>query len=158
MSRSGLQYVRMQELYMKALQLFFTAAIAIFFGILSFHCAEDSKLFSHQRGLWEIAPYKNQNRWIIIHNLDKARDEGIFHIEIIAREKGKKVWEILRIRKHMAITIDALERSVKRPIGTGDVYPESFLDAYSQWKKNAAQGIKTICTTSVDECLRNGSK
>lgn len=38
-------------------------------------------------GIWSISPNAQQNRWLIIHNLTEAQTTGIYHIEVIGRDK-----------------------------------------------------------------------
>jgi hypothetical protein len=119
------------------------------------YAVDEQALFAHRPGIWEIAGKGGLRRWIVIHNLDEAKGTGIFHIEVIGREKGRPSWDIRRICNHMAVTQGALARSVLRPLKSGAVYPESFDDAYARWKKDAEAGNRVICDRSVLECLRN---
>ena len=114
---------------------------------------EDSALFSHKPGIWAIQGKGTLDRWIVIHNLAEAKDTGIFHIEVIGHVKGRPSWDIKRICNHMAISLDALKRSVMKPLNKGAVYPEAFDDAYANWKKDAEAGQKAVCDRSVLECL-----
>jgi hypothetical protein len=117
-------------------------------------CAvDDAAIFSHKPGIWQIGGKGKVSRWIVIHNLDEAKNTGIFHIEVIGHIKGRPSWDIERVCNHMAITKDALKTSVIRPLKSGAVYPEPFDDAYAKWKKNAEAGRKDICDRSVLECL-----
>ena len=118
------------------------------------HAVTDAQIYSHKAGIWQIAEKGTLSRWIVIHNLDEARGSGIFHIEVIGREKGRQSWEIKRIRPHMAVTLEALKRSVIKPLQTGAVYPESFDDAYATGKKDFDAGKKDVCDTSVLECIK----
>jgi hypothetical protein len=87
---------------------------------------------------------------VVIHNLDEASSSGIYHIEVIAREKGKPKWQIKRQAPHLAITEDALRRSIINPLKSGSVYPEPYEDAFKEWQKSSNA---FICDTSVIECL-----
>ncbi|MCK7510905.1 MAG: DUF5086 domain-containing protein [Desulfobacterales bacterium] len=94
------------------------------------------------------------SRWIVIHNLDEARGSEIFHIEVIGREKGEAILGRQRIRPHMAVTLEALKRSVIKPLQTGAVYPEPFDDAHAAWEKDFDAGKKDVCDTSILECVK----
>jgi len=110
-------------------------------------------IFAAPKGIWAIPAPEGCTRWIVIHNLDEARQSGIFHIEVLEREDGKPDWEFRRLCSHMALTQEALEHSVLRPLEKGAVYPESFDDAYAAWKREAADGEAPVCSSSVAECL-----
>ncbi len=112
-------------------------------------------ILGHKLGIWQIQGTANQQRWLIIHNLKEAKATGVFHIEIIGRNKGQPAWSIVHLRDHMAISLEALKRSVIRPLKSGGVYPESFDAAHAQWEKAADQGRSNICATSVADCLKN---
>lgn len=119
------------------------------------HAVDEQALFDHKPGIWEIAGKGSLKRWIVIHNLDDAKGTGIFHIEVIGREKLRPSWDIRRICSHMAITQGALAKSVVKPLKSGAVYPESFDDAYARWKRDAEAGKRIICDRSVLECLQD---
>lgn len=110
-------------------------------------------IFGHPSGIWQVQATAGQKRWLIIHNLKEARISGIFHIEIIGRDKGRPGWSVVHVCNHMALTLEALKRSVIRPLKSGAVYPESFDSAYARWKNEADQGRPEICTTTVMDCL-----
>jgi len=112
-------------------------------------------ILGHKLGIWQIQGTANQNRWLIIHNLEEAKATGVFHIEIIGRNNGQPAWSIVHLRDHMAISLEALKRSVIRPLKRGAVYPESFDTAYTQWKQAADGGRLDICATTVVDCLEN---
>jgi len=112
--------------------------------------ASPADLFAHKAGIWALPETETHNRWVVIHNLEAAKTSGVFHIEVIARKKGAPKWSITRLCPHMAITGEALARSVTQPRSSGAVYPEGFDDAYGAWKKG---GQKPICSQSVIECL-----
>ena len=112
--------------------------------------ASPTDLFAHKAGIWALPDTDTHNRWVVIHNRKEAETSGVFHIEVIARKKGAPKWSITRLCPHMAITGEALARSVTQPRSSGAVYPEPFDDAYGAWKKG---GQKPICSQSVIECL-----
>ena len=108
---------------------------------------------SHDPGIWSITPTDTMNRWVIIHNLPEAIESGIFHIEVIGCYKDDATWQVQRLVKHMAITREALEKSVITPLNSGAVYPEVYEDAYSAWRaQNQGEG-GTICKASVLVCM-----
>jgi hypothetical protein len=117
------------------------------------YAVDEAAIFSHKPGIWAMKGKGTLDRWIVIHNLTEAKDTGIFHIEVIGHVKGRPSWDIKRICNHMAITKDALKRSVTKPVNKGAVYPEAFDDAYAKWKKEAEAGQKVVCDRSVLECL-----
>jgi Domain of unknown function (DUF5086) len=108
-------------------------------------------LLDHE--FWEIKGKPGKLTWVILHNRKEAKQSGIVHIEIIARKKGDPAWKIEHVCNHMAITVEALTKSTLRPLTKGGVYPESFNNAYAEWEKQAWEGTKEICTTSIMECL-----
>ncbi len=112
--------------------------------------ASPPDLFAHAAGIWALPDTQTHNRWVVIHNIKEAETSGVFHIEVIARKKGEPKWSVTRICPHMAITAEALARSVTQPRSSGAVYPEAFDNAYGAWKKGAE---KPICSRSVIECL-----
>lgn len=114
---------------------------------------DDDALFGHTEGIWAIEGKGTLERWVVIHNLSEAKDTGIFHLEVIGHEKERPVWDIRRVCNHMAITKEALKRSVTKPLNKGAVYPEAFDDAYARWKKDADEGRLVVCESSILECL-----
>lgn len=130
--------------------------IAIYLIAISLcHSGEKPDIFEHKIGIWEISGVPGQKRWIVIHNLEEAKKTGLFHIEVIGRDKGQPVWSIKHIRNHMAITTEALQRSIVRPLKRGAVYPESFDTAFVEWKRKATKGEGPICKTSIVDCLES---
>ncbi len=132
------------------------ALIAGFVAVAPAHAVDDQALFGHKAGIWEMAPEGTLSRWVVIHNLAEARTSGVFHIEVIGRERSGPVWDVKRIRAHMAVTKEALKRSVVKPLKGGAVYPESYDDAYAQWKRDADGGRMVVCESSVLECITTG--
>lgn len=120
------------------------------------HAVEDAAIFDHAAGIWKIAGAGSLNRWIVIHNLEEAKRTGLFHIEVIGREQGKPAWAIQHVCSHMAITLDALKRSVIRPLSRGAVYPESFTSGLIEWNK-LSEAQRVVCDRSVVECLPSAS-
>jgi hypothetical protein len=116
------------------------------------HALDDDALFKHELGLWQIAPRGALARWIEIHNLDEAKRSGVFRIEVLAQRKGKTRQPIQHLKAHMAITLNALKRSVVRPLRSGSVYPESFTAAYARWQA-LPEAQRQVCDRGVTECL-----
>jgi hypothetical protein len=119
----------------------------------SVFCA-DVDFFMHENGIWEIQGTADKNMWIIIHNLEEAKNSGIFHIEVIARKLDDPVWKIEHAVKHMAITKSALSSSVLKPLEKGAVYPETFDIAFEEWRNQNSGKGGLICTTSISECMK----
>jgi hypothetical protein len=87
----------------------------------------------------------------VIHNIRGADEQTILHIEVLAQERDGPAARINHLAAHMAITVDALRSSVRKPLMRGAVYPESFEEAFASWKK---QRQAMICTTDIDRCLQ----
>ena len=128
----------------------------IFFVIVFFNYSAyaDVNLESNPTGIWSITPTAQQNRWLIIHNLSEAQTTGIYHIEVIGRNKKAPVWQIEHLAKHIAINKPALLKSIIKPLKKGDVYPESFDNAFSAWQKENDGKGGAVCTSSVIECIK----
>jgi hypothetical protein len=110
-------------------------------------------LASHEAGIWSIADAPGMKRWIVIHDRDKARTTGIYHIEVIGRKDGDPAWQITRLVPHMAITDKALHESILEPLDTGAVYPEIFDDAYASWQMQNDGAGGSVCNRSVTQCM-----
>lgn len=115
--------------------------------------ASSADLSGHRSGIWAIESTQGMSRWVVIHNLEEAKATGIYHIEVIGRQNGDAEWEILHLVRHMAITGEALNRSVIEPLKNGAVYPESFNDAFDLWRKENDGTGGEICDASVVECM-----
>ena len=112
-------------------------------------------LFGHRAGLWSIEPDGSTTRWVEIHNLEEAKTTGIFHVEVLGRRRGDPAWKIQHLAPHLAITTAALQRSVRKPLTRGSVYPETFDAAYSEWCKARDGGGNTpVCSSTVAACIR----
>lgn len=107
----------------------------------------------HKPGLWAIEGTNKLNRWIIIHNLAEAEMTGIYHIEVIGRGVNDPVWKIQHLAGHMAISATALAASVLKPLTQGDVYPETFEQAYRVWLRQNQDRGGPVCEQSVLACL-----
>jgi hypothetical protein len=129
--------------------------LMLFMGALACeaYAVDEAAIFNHKPGIWAIEGKGKLSRWIVIHNLAEAKNTRAFHIEVVGRVKGRPSWDIKHICNHMAISEDALKRSVTKPLDKGAVYPDAFDDAYAKWKKDAEAGQKVVCDRSVQECL-----
>ena len=125
--------------------------VALFFN---YSVCADINLETNSTGIWSIAQTAQQNRWIIIHNLSEAQTTGIYHIEVIGRNKKAPIWQIEHLAKHIAINKPALLKSIIKPLKKGDVYPESFDNAFSMWQKENYGKGGAVCTSSVVECMK----
>jgi len=115
--------------------------------------AFSADLGANGAGIWAIESTQGMSRWLVIHNLDEAKVTGIYHIEVIGRKDGDAEWQILHLVRHMAITSEALNRSVIEPLKKGAVYPESFNYAFDVWRKENDGKGGEICDASVVECM-----
>ena len=122
-------------------------------GVARAEGVSSADLLGHKWGLWALDPVGSTQRWVEIHNLIGADEHTVLHIEVLAREAGAPVWRVAHLAPHMAITVDALRRSVRKPLQRGSVYPETFDYAFAQWSRDHDAGHAPICTTSVDQCL-----
>lgn len=101
--------------------------------------------------LWSLAPTADGERWVEIHATDP---DGSLHVEVIGRRRGAPVWEIRHLAPHLAISPEALARSVGAALARGSVYPETFDDAFARWRAARERGEPVpVCTRTVDDCL-----
>jgi hypothetical protein len=103
---------------------------------------------------WEIPGPPANVTWVEIHHREEARNSGNAHISIIARKRGAPVWEIQRVCDHLAITKDALTRSVTRSLKIRGAYPERFFEAYARWREDEKKGTALICSISIGDFLK----
>jgi hypothetical protein len=107
---------------------------------------------------WEVRGAPGKITWVELHDPDPA-DPSVIHVELLARKRTDKPWEVEHLRPHVAITLDALERSVVRPLrAKSGVYPESFNFGYKHWKEEADAGKRVVCSTTLYECVQTGTK
>ncbi len=131
---------------------FLFVAIAMLIMLPGSNIAGEPDLYSTI--CWEIAGPSDKITWIEIHNGKEAQSDGIAHVSVHARKKGDPIWELQWICPHIAITTEALKRSVLRPLKTRGAYPERYDAAYAKWKDDAKTGQAATCTTSVQEYLK----
>jgi len=125
--------------------------VILFFNYSAF---AEVNIEANTTGIWSITPTAKQNCWLIIHNLTEAKTTGVYHIEVIGRDKKAPIWQIKHLAAHIAIDKPALLKSIIKPLKKGDVYPESFDDALSVWQKENDGKGGAVCTTSVIECMK----
>jgi hypothetical protein len=129
--------------------------LTILFVLLGCSSTFAKNLDEHKNGIWSISGTSDENRWIIIHNLQEGKKTGIFHIEVIARKTNDPKWKIKHVAKHMAITRAALIKSIIKPLEKGLVYPETFDTAFRNWhKENNGEG-GSVCNSTIEKCIRN---
>lgn len=114
-----------------------------------FSRAAETDLYSSD--FWEIAGTSKNVTWVEIHNSQEARKSGIAHVSILTKKKGDPGWELAWVHPHLAITTDALKRSVIRPLKIKGAYPEKFMEAYGRWKEDEKRGTASVCTTSIQD-------
>ena len=103
---------------------------------------------------WEIPGPANQITWVEIHNSKEAKASGIAHLSVLTRKKGAPRWALVRVRNHIAITTEALQRSVTRPLKTRGAYPERYYEALHRWQDDQKSGKAIVCSTSIEELLK----
>ena len=128
--------------------LFFLLACSL---SMSIHAAWTKPITNE---IWALSSGSVNHRWLVIHNLASAVEDGVYHIEVMERSPGGKPWQFRHLAKHMAISEEALRASLIKPMKRGAVYPETFNDAFSQWKKQSVEGQADVCQTSVAACLK----
>ena len=127
-------------------------AVALMTGIPLARADPQPDIYSSN--LWEINGQPTKITWIEIHNSKEAQSSGITHVSVHARKKGSPVWELEWVCSHIAITTDALKRSVIRPLKERGAYPEHFYEAYHRWQADEKNGKAIICSTSIQEWLK----
>lgn len=113
------------------------------------------QVYAHKAAIWSLPDDQHVKRWVVIHNLKSAAQDKVFHLEIIARNKGDKVWQVQRLVKHMAVSPQALLADIQRPLNKGAVYPEPFNNAFVLWKKQSltAEPQTMVCQSSILACM-----
>ena len=114
--------------------------------------AEQPEIYSTD--YWEIPGPANKITWVEIHNSKEAKISGIAHVSVLSRKKGDPVWELVWVSDHIAITTEALKRSVSRPFKTRGAYPERYYEARKKWQDDQNIGKAIICCTSIQELLK----
>lgn len=112
-----------------------------------------AQVLHHREGIWSLDPANSLRRWIVIHKLADADENAVLHIEVLAQKEGAQPWQFQRLAAHMAVTMDALRTSIRKPLKRGAVYPEAFEYAFLAWTRQKANGQAPVCTTHIDRCL-----
>jgi hypothetical protein len=98
---------------------------------------------------WEIRGAADRITWVELHELD-SKNPAVIHVEVLSRKKTDKEWHIDHLVPHLAITLEALERSVVRPLSERrGVYPEMFDAGYRRWQEDAG----VVCDTTIYESV-----
>lgn len=105
--------------------------------------------------VWELSRTGTTLRWVVIHNMAEGKTSGVFHIEVLERRLADPAWKFTRLAPHMAVTAAALRASIRKPLRSGRVYPESFDQAFAEWQRQHAAGAGTVCGRTVLECLKD---
>ena len=103
---------------------------------------------------WEIEGAPGRITWVEIHNRAEAPSTGVAHVSILTRKKGAPASEVEWLVPYIAITTEALQRSVLRPFKTRSVYPERYLEAYKRWQADEQSGTAAICSNSLQDALK----
>lgn len=109
------------------------------------------EVYSHEYGVWSIESNDKLSKRVIIHNIITAKDDNIFHIEVVGTEDPQQPWRVTRLKSHLAIKPEVLAPSLISPLSKGKVYPEHFNFEFEAWQK---QQIKIICTTELFKCIK----
>ena len=109
------------------------------------------EVYAHEYGVWSIGSSDQVQKRIIIHNIKTAKDEGLFHIEVVSSKDASQPWKVTRIKSHVAIEPEALIEHLQSPLNKGKVYPEHFNFQYKSWQQ---QQNKIICETELFECIK----
>ena len=106
------------------------------------------------RDIWSLPSSPGVHRWLVIHDRQGEGATRVYHVEVLERKAGEKPWQVTHRAPHMAVTEDALRRSVVKPLEKGAVYPETFDSAYAEWKRTNARNPAPVCGTSVPDCMK----
>jgi Domain of unknown function (DUF5086) len=103
--------------------------------------------------LWSIGAPSGSVRWLEIHNLNTAKADGLYHVEVLERRSIDPPWKFNSLAPHMALTEEALRASVVAPFKRGSVHPGTYDSAYATWKTAQAQNQAFVCKSTVAACL-----
>src|SRR5262245_17305954 len=81
---------------------------------------------------WQIEGTQTQRRWIEIHRVEDSGQSKLYHVEILGREIGSPIWDVVHLVPHMAVTEAAIRKSARARAKERAVYPETFDDAYGK--------------------------
>jgi len=127
-----------------------TLSIVIFLVSANVLAISLDELKGSDYGVWSISPDGDVSRWVVIHNLEDAAKSNVFHIEVLGRKIGDKPWHIIRIKKHLAISSEALLVDLEAKEDKGNVHPDQYIGEYRLWLKSED---KPVCKTSLLECI-----
>lgn len=133
-----------------------TAILKLYLATLLMTCSNPTFAdgFSNEfSGIWSIKGSSQQDKWIVIHNIDNRNGNTIYHIEILSRKKTAPLWKIEHLAPHMAITKPALSKSIIKQLRRGAVYPESYNFAYHKWLIENSNTGGFVCSTSIAQCI-----
>jgi hypothetical protein len=101
---------------------------------------------------WTLDAPQGTERWLAIHAVPTEQDSS-FHVEVMEAAIGDPPWKFHWLAPHMAISEDALRRSIRGPSRRRADYPETYESAYRSWLVASAAGAAKTCTTAVAQCL-----
>jgi hypothetical protein len=107
-----------------------------------------------KKKIWTLEAPNGHTRWLILRTQVKDAHGDLYHVEVLQRKDGDPEWKFERLAAHMAVTEKALRWSIGSTLNKGDVYPESFDDAYAMWKE---ERNPPICTTNIEDCLKSST-
>ena len=107
------------------------------------------QVLADQYGAWLLPSDENEKRWLVIHNLATFEQDKVFHIQVLAKAKEAKPWQVKRLAPHMAVSSDALIKDIIKAT-KGKVHPDVYVGAYQKW---LASEEKNVCRTSLLQCL-----
>jgi hypothetical protein len=105
-------------------------------------------------GAWKIRRTAEQTRWVEVHIIEPWNGTQLLHVEVLGHRTGDPSWQIIHLVPHMAVTLEALRRSVLRRSKERPIYPETFDGAYGVWKQVNSKGEAPICDLSVEDCMQ----
>ncbi|HTZ00599.1 MAG TPA: DUF5086 family protein, partial [Rhodocyclaceae bacterium] len=91
---------------------------------LLFACAISASALAAWNGeiadsIWALPAAQGHQRWLVIHNLDTAAAEGIYHVEVMERGASAPPWQFRHLAKHLAVTEAALRAGIVKPLRKG---------------------------------------
>lgn len=103
--------------------------------------------------MWVVDETSKTMTWVEIHQTDDTQSTGIFHVSVYLMKKNSRSDYLWRC-PHLAVSRDALERSVIRPIKRAGFYPESFEQGYNYWQQDQKKGTAFVCTTTIADFVK----
>jgi len=125
------------------------------FSIFIAPAGSETKPDIYSIACWLLPGSPGKITWVEIMNREEAKATGIAHVWVLARKKGAPKWEIEHVCYHIAITTEALRRSVTQPYKTaGAYYPDVYYERLESWRREQKEGKAIVCTTSISDYLR----